>query len=206
VDNLIQISKEISSTFVHISTDYVFSGIKISPYSIHDKVNPINAYGVSKALGEKFIKQSEAKKYYVFRTAWLYSEFGTNFVKSILNKYQSNSEKISVVTDQFGNPTLASDLALQIIQAINLRVPYGFYHAVNSGSTSWYDLAVKAIKYAGYDPSRIYGITSDKYPSAVKRPMNTSLESTKWNDISIPEMRSWQEALKSAIPRIIQNT
>jgi dTDP-4-dehydrorhamnose reductase len=205
VDNLIKTCQEMSVIFVHISTDYVFSGSKKSPYFAYEEVNPINAYGASKVLGEKFIKESRAEKYYIFRTAWLYSEFGSNFVKTIITKRRGAKGEIKVVNDQFGNPTFASDLAFQIIQSINLEIPYGIYHAVNSGVASWYDLAMKVAEYSGYESNQIRAISSRENMSEVQRPLYTSLDSTKWSDVNIPEMRSWQKALEFAMPRIIKN-
>ena len=205
VNNLIQISRDISSTLVHISTDYVFSGSKTLPYLVNDKVDPINAYGVSKVIGEQLIQESNAEKFYIFRTAWLYSEFGANFVKTIISKYNAGQNQIKVVNDQFGNPTFATDLASQIIQSIRLNIPYGIYHAVNNGTASWYDLAVQTLNYLGNSSNVIHGISSNEYMSEVPRPQYTSLDTSKWSDLDIPGMRSWEEALSLAVPKIIQN-
>lgn len=205
VNNLIQICRDISSTLVHVSTDYVFSGSKTLPYLVDDKVDPINAYGVSKVIGEQLIQECNAEKFYIFRTAWLYSEFGTNFVRTIISKYNSGQNQIKVVNDQFGNPTFASDLASQIIQSIRSNIPFGIYHAVNNGTASWYDLAVKTLDYLGHDSNVIHGISSNEYISEVLRPQYTSLDTSKWSAIDIPRMRSWEEALSFAVPKIIKN-
>jgi len=204
VRQLLTACGEISATYAHVSTDYVFSGTKNSPYLVNDKTDPINAYGVSKALGEKFTIDSGLEKFYIFRTAWLYSEFGNNFVKTIISKYNSGQEEIKVVNDQFGNPTYAPDLAFQIIEAINRNVSVGIYHSVNSGTASWYDLAVKTIENLGYDTKKIQGVTSGEYRSDILRPQNTSLDVSKWSEVGMQQMQPWDVALKSAIPEIIK--
>lgn len=205
VHNLISACKEISSTLAHISTDYVFSGSKSSPYLVDDIVDPINAYGKSKVMGERFILESKAEKFYIFRTAWLYSEFGVNFVKKIILKQKSGQSHIKVVNDQFGNPTSASDLASQIIRSVELNIPYGIYHAVNTGMASWYDLAIKTLEFSGKDSSVIQPIDSKEYLSEVHRPIDTSLDTSQWLSLDIPAMRSWEEALSFEVPRIIQS-
>jgi dTDP-4-dehydrorhamnose reductase len=204
VRQLLMACGEISATYAHVSTDYVFSGTKNSPYLVNDKTDPLNAYGVSKALGEKFTIDSGLEKFYIFRTAWLYSEFGNNFVKTIISKYISGQEEIKVVNDQFGNPTYAPDLALQIIEAINRNVSAGIYHSVNSGTASWYDLAVKTIENLGYDTKKIQGVTSGEYRSDILRPQNTSLDVSEWSKVGMQQMQPWDAALKSAIPEIIK--
>ena len=204
VRNLLTACGEISATYAHVSTDYVFSGTKNSPYMVSDETDPINAYGVSKALGEKIIIESEVEKFYIFRTAWLYSEFGNNFVKTIISKYKSGQKEIKVVNDQFGNPTYAPDLASQIIEAINCNIPFGIYHSVNSGTASWYDLAVKTIENLGCDTKKIQGVNSSEYQSDILRPKNTSLDVSKWSKVGMEQMQPWGAALKSALPEIIQ--
>ncbi len=205
VDNLIRICDEVSSTLVHISTDYVFSGHKRVPYFRDDPTDPINIYGKSKLIGEKAIESSGASKYYIFRTAWVYSKFGNNFVKSIINKYHSGEHHIKVVNDQLGNPTFAADFAAHIVKAINLNIPFGAYHVVNSGVASWYDLAVRTFNYLKYDSKIIEAVSSSDYPSLVRRPSYTSLDSFDWSSLGLPKMRSWQSALKFSLPQIVQN-
>jgi len=205
VVELLKACAEISATYAHVSTDYVFSGRKNSPYLVNDKTDPINAYGISKELGEKFTLESGLKEFYIFRTAWLYSEFGNNFVKSIISKYNSGQKEIKVVNDQFGNPTYAPDLAFQIVEAINFKVSFGIYHSVNSGTASWYDLAVKTVENLGYDTKKIQGVTSDEYQSDILRPKNTSLDISKWSEVGMNQMRPWDAALKSALPEIVKH-
>ena len=205
VENLIRICNNASITLVHISTDGVFSGRKRVPYLRDDLTDPINVYGKSKLIGEKAIESSGATRYYIFRTAWVYSKFGKNFVKSIINKHHSGENHIKVVNDQLGNPTFATDFAAHIIESIKLNIPFGTYHVVNSGVASWYELAVKTFSYLGYDSDIIKGVSSDDYPSLVRRPSYTSLDSFSWNSLGMPEIRSWQSALKFSLPQIVHN-
>jgi len=205
VGNLINICDEISCVFAHISTDYVFSGSKKAPYLTGDDIDPINKYGVSKALGEKLIIESGVEKFYIFRTAWLYGEFGTNFIKTIIAKYKSGEKQILVVNDQFGSPTYVTDLASKIVESIKIELPYGIYHTVNSGQASWYDLATTTIKYLDQNPNVIIGVKSSENSNEVQRPSNSTLDTTKWKTLGISEMRPWEEALKFAIPHIVQH-
>ena len=205
VENLITICNHASITLVHISTDGVFSGSKRIPYLTDDLTDPINVYGKSKLIGEKAIESSGATRYYIFRTAWVYSKFGKNFVKSIINKHHSGENHIKVVNDQLGNPTFATDFAAHIIESIKLNIPFGTYHVVNSGVASWYELAVKTFSYLGYDSDIIKAVSSDDYPSLVRRPSYTSLDSFNWNNLGLPEIRSWESALKFSLPQIVDN-
>ncbi len=205
VESLIRICKDASITLVHISTDSVFSGHKRVSYLRDDPTDPINIYGKSKLIGEKAIESSGACAYYIFRTAWIYSKFGKNFVKTIINKYHSGENHIKVVNDQFGNPTFATDFAAQIIESIKLNIPFGTYHIVNSGVASWYELAVKTFNYLEYDSNIIEAVSSNDYPSLVRRPSYASLDSFDWSSLGLQKMRSWESALKFSLPQIVHN-
>ena len=205
VENLLKACSLFSCILVHISTDYVFSGSKSLSYSASDKVDPINAYGLSKALGERFIVESGMKNYYIFRTAWLYSEYGDNFVKTIIKKNTSGERRIEVINDLYGNPTYAVDLACQIFNLINSNIPFGIYHTVNEGVTTWFNLAKKTLELLGQKTNNIVGINSSDISSYINRPKNSAINTTKWQDLGLPEMRSWELALKSAIPQIMKN-
>ena len=156
----------------------------------------------SKALGEQLMINYNAESFYIFRTAWLYSEFGNNFVKNIIFKLYSGNTDIEVVNDQFGNPTNAHDLARRIIESVTSNIPYGIYNAVNTGSVSWYDFAVRIMELIGAKNERIKPISSKEYISTVIRPLNSSLDTSKWEAIGMSEMRSWDKALESQIPSI----
>ena len=202
VENLLQSSNYISSLFIHVSSDYVFSGSKGLPYTETDLTDPINAYGYSKALGEQLMINNNAKGFYIFRTAWLFSEFGNNFVKNIVLKFYSENADIEVVNDQFGNPTNAHDLAKRIIESVILNIPYGIYNTVNSGSVSWYIFAKRILELLGAENERIKPISSKDHVSKVIRPMNSSLDTSKWSAVGMSEMRSWDKALEMQISSI----
>lgn len=202
IENIVKIANGIGSKVVQISSDYVFSGDKNLPYEESDPMNPINAYGRSKALGEHLISKLNESPVYVLRTAWLHSEFGTNFVKSILRKYLTSELPIRVVNDQFGNPTSATDLAYQIVESVNNEIPFGTYHAVNTSSASWYDLSRYSLEYLGLDTNKLVGVASDESESHVNRPKNSSLGTSKWSQTNVPEMRNWKIALQDTIQNI----
>jgi dTDP-4-dehydrorhamnose reductase len=203
VQNIGLAAKNCDSKLIHISTDYVFSGDSRDSYSEDDALCPVNAYGRSKALGENLLREIEIQNYIILRTAWLYSKHRTNFLKTVLSKYLSTQKKIEIVDDQFGNPTNANDLARRIIEIESQEIPNGNYHAVNTGSTSWFGLAEESFKLLGLDLERLCPIpTPDSH--VLNRPRNTSLESKKWISSGMPPLRSWEEALKSEINAIFE--
>ena len=204
VENLAKAGKRVDAVMVQISSDYVFSGDKEQPYTETDSLTPKNAYGRSKALGEELLSRIEDSEIYVFRTAWLYGEFGKNFVKTILHKYLSQDYPIKVVNDQFGNPTSARDLALQIVESVSTKIPFGTYHAVNTSCGSWFDLASSSLEYLGLDTSNIIGMPSIQLESKVKRPINSCLDTSKWLQTQVPEMRNWKIALQDTIENVYQ--
>ena len=161
-------------TLLHISTDYVFDGEKINPYTSKDVPNPINEYGKSKLEGEKNI-QRFLKKYFIIRTSWLYSEFGNNFYKTILNKIKTNN--IIKVTDrEKGCPTNANNLAKYIIYITenDFHIKYGIYHFTDKISMTWYDFAKEILKQNGIDDSSRLERIND-YNTFTKRPKNSIL-------------------------------
>lgn len=199
VENLFRSTNEVSSLFIHISTDYVFSGRKGIPYKETDLTDAINVYGSSKALGEALIVNFKSDNFYIFRTAWLYSEFRNNFVKQIISRYYANESEIEIVDDQFGNPTSAFDLVKRIVKSVKSDIPFGIYHAANSGSVSWYNFALRVIELLGGKGERIKPVSSKDYISNVNRPMNSSLDTSKWVAVGMPEMQPWDKALELQI-------
>jgi dTDP-4-dehydrorhamnose reductase len=204
VENIIKTGSVVGSIVVHISSDYVFSGDKNQPYVEADPLNPINAYGRSKALGELLISKLDYSQIYVFRTAWLYSEFGKNFVKTILRKFLSHEYPLRIVNDQFGNPTSAAELAFQIVESVFMRIPFGTYHAVNTNCASWYDLSRFSFESLNLDTSNLLGIPSSDFELKVKRPINSCLDTSKWLLTQVPEMRNWEIALQDTIKNVYQ--
>ena len=143
--NLAQVCNDHDAILIHVSTDFVFDGEKNEPYTETDVANPISVYGASKLQGEVEIQQA-LKEYFIIRTSWLYSEYGNNFMKTMLRLAETR-DGISVVSDQIGTPTYAGDLAEIIIQIINTKTEkYGIYHYSNEGVASWFEFAKEIFK------------------------------------------------------------
>lgn len=195
IDYLSKATKALGAKFVHISTEYVFSGENKNGYNEDDKTEPINIYGKSKAEGEKILIASGVD-YYLIRTSWLYGRApqkgkprGKNFIDTILNK-ASQGEDLQVVNDQFGHPTYTLDLAQGIKTLLWENYPTGIYHLVNDGVASWFDLAKYALQLKGLD-AKIKPCLSTDFSSVAKRPQFSILNNNK-----LPKMRSWQEAVQ----------
>ena len=194
VSQLAQIAKNQKAKLIHISTDYVFDGGSDKPYTETDKTNPINVYGKTKLAGEKALQEIMTTNAIIIRTSWLYSEYGKNFVKTMLNIGKNNGE-ISVVNDQIGSPTYALDLAQTVIHIIShekftkTTFKTQIYHYSNLGFYSWYEFAKEIFKISDIG-CLVNPITTDKYPLPATRPMFTVLNSQKITDdfdLKIPE-------------------
>ncbi|MGE5943415.1 MAG: dTDP-4-dehydrorhamnose reductase [Flavobacteriales bacterium] len=200
VSFLAKVCKEYDTTLIHMSTDFVFDGKKRTPYTEMDIPNPINVYGVSKFKGEQYV-QDILKKYYIIRTSWVYSEYGNNFVKTML-KLTNQKNEISVVNDQIGSPTYAGDLANVILNLITSNTnSYGLYHYSNEGVASWYDFA-KAV----FEESKIHielmPIKTQDYQSLAKRPVFSVLDKYKVKNELKTQVPYWKDSLKKAITNI----
>ncbi|WP_339631653.1 dTDP-4-dehydrorhamnose reductase [Bizionia echini] len=175
--NLAEVSKRYGVTLIHISTDFVFNGSKREPYLETDTPNPINVYGNSKLQGERFI-QSTLKHYFIIRTSWLYSEFGNNFVKTML-RLGAEKKELHVVNDQIGSPTYAKDLAEVICEIIITKnTQFGLYHYSNQGILSWFEFA-QAIFNVTQNNIQLKPIPTSGYPTPAKRPLYSVLSSSK---------------------------
>ena len=174
VKNLTHICNENQSILIHISTDYVFDGAKKIPYVENDKANPLNAYGMTKYLGEKHVLRN-ANFGYIIRTSWLYSKnFGRNFYRNILSEASIGNE-IEVVKDQYGTPTNTEKVADFIIKIIVSLPEKGIYHCAGEEVMSWYDFANKIVNENNY-PNKIIPINSNY--GVVKRPSYSPLKNT----------------------------
>jgi len=171
--NIAMACEEIKCPVVYISTDYVFNGEKGSSYDEWDAPNPINKYGLSKLMGERFIS-SLTNRFYIIRTSWLYGKNGKNFVDTII-KLLSDKDTVEVVHDRNGCPTYTIDLAKKILEILGKG--YGTYHITNAGSCSWYDLALKIAKLKGFN-KEIIPVTSEHFKRPAPRPANSVLNST----------------------------
>ena len=203
VGNLANAMREVGGTLFHVSTDYVFGCDGNTPRTEDMPLNPLGVYGKTKLHGEQAIEESGCKAL-IFRTAWLYSEFGNNFLKTMM-RLTAEREQLNVVFDQVGTPTYAGDLALAIFSIIEAGVyagNEGIYHFSNEGVCSWYDFAVEIAATAGNANCRINPCHSSEFPSPVTRPPYSVLDKTKIKntfDIDIPH---WRESMEYCIKRI----
>ncbi|MCM1519975.1 MAG: dTDP-4-dehydrorhamnose reductase [Lachnoclostridium sp.] len=198
--NLACAIRENDGVLIHISTDYVFGGENNIPIKEDEPTNPIGVYGMTKLEGEKEIARSRCKAI-ILRTSWLYSEYGKNFVKTMLD-LTSNKKDLNVVFDQCGTPTYARDLADAIIDIIAKRKfegNFGIYHFSNEGVCSWYDFAKAISQMAGYSDCNIQPCHSDEFPSPVKRPAYSVLDKTKYKSTFDRQIPYWTDSLKICI-------
>lgn len=197
VDHLAKICQTINATLIHFSTDYVFDGQQKTGYDEASPKNPLNAYGLSKALGEDLI-QKNLQKYFIIRTSWLFGPGGPNFVNTMLNLAQKQTE-LKVVHDQIGKPTYSIDLAAGIKSIVNDyladKLKPGIYHLTNENHCSWAELAQKifAIKQL---PVKVIPVTTAEFPRPAPRPAYSIL-----NNHKLPLLRSWESALKEYLQK-----
>lgn len=206
VSNLARAMKEVGGTLFHVSTDYVFGLDGNTPRTEDMPVNPLGVYGRTKLNGELAIKESGCKAL-IFRTAWLYSEFGNNFLKTMM-RLTAEREQLNVVFDQVGTPTYAGDLALAIFSIIEAGVyegNEGIYHFSDEGVCSWYDFAVEIAAAAGNTNCRISPCHSSEFPSPVTRPPYSVLDKTKIKNTFDMDIPHWRESMEYCIKRIKAN-
>ena len=204
VEHLAQAAKDNGATLIHISTDYVFGAGGNTPRTEDMPLAPLGAYGRTKLAGEEAIAKSLCKAI-IIRTAWLYSEFGNNFVKTMLH-LTAQKESIRVVFDQVGSPTYAADLALVIFSIIEgdmYEGNEGTYHFSDEGVCSWYDLAVETARMVRHTNCRIEPCHSSEYPSPVTRPPYSVLDKSKIKQTFGVDIPHWRESLAYCIGRIM---
>lgn len=186
--NLAKVCNKLKIPFFHYSTDYIFNGLKKDGYrENYNKIDPINAYGKTKALGEKLIKKN-CKKYYILRTAWLYGKNGKNFVDTMLQLAKEN-DTLKVVNDQHGKPTYTVDLAKRTKAILDKKLRPGVYHVTNEGQASWYDFAKEVFRIKGVKV-KVNPCATSEFPRKAIRPEYSALINTK-----LPAMRNWKKAL-----------
>jgi len=204
VKAIAMICKQKAIRLIHISTDYVFDGHGNRPIHENDQPNPLSVYGQSKLDGERHVVEL-LDNAYVIRTAWVYSTFGKNFVKTI-SKLASERESLNVVSDQIGSPTYAADLALVIVSIIQkvgkgeVDVP-GIYHYANEGAISWYDFAWFIVNYRKRN-CRINAIPTEAYPTPAVRPRFSVLDKTKIKTTFGIEVPHWYESLSACLMKL----
>jgi dTDP-4-dehydrorhamnose reductase len=212
-DNLAAVCAKAKLPFIHISTDYVFNGQKKSPYVETDQVSPIGVYGKSKEQGEKRVR-FRIKEHVILRTSWLYGVHGNNFVKTML-RLGRKKKTIKVVSDQYGSPTSAADLAEAVLTIadliisapkINSKINWGTYHYCGQGITTWHEFAEAVFDIVGkHDVMKVEKIEPIKtvdYPTLAKRPLFSALDCSLIEKSFGIKAKPWQESLKVTIDRI----
>ena len=203
VRNLAEAVKAVDGTLFHVSTDYVFGAEGNTPRTEDMPTNPLGVYGVTKLHGEQAIAEVGAKAL-IFRTAWLYSEFGNNFLKTML-RLTAEKESLNVVFDQVGTPTYAGDLAMTIFSIIEGNYyagNEGVYHFSNEGVCSWYDFAQEIATAMRHDKCKIYPCHSSEFPSKVTRPPYSVLDKTKIKKTFGVDIPHWRESMIYCLKRI----
>lgn len=205
-------------SLIHISTDYVFNGMGFMPYTEDRMTLPVSVYGATKREGEAYIEDSGCK-YLIFRTAWLYSEYGNNFVKTMLRLFSEKGE-INVVNDQIGTPTYAGNLAELIVNIIERTTPLegkdvipllenGIYHFTDEGVASWYDFACEIYEQWSHKVlglCGINGVTTKQYGSKVKRPYYSVLDKTKYKKDfkGLYTPKNWRYGVRKVVEKLLK--
>ncbi len=203
VKKIAEIANKQESKLIHISTDYVFDGESNKLYTETDITNPINVYGKTKLAGEKALQDIMSTDAIIIRTSWVYSEYGNNFVKTMLRLGKERNE-LSVVSDQIGSPTYATDLAEVILGIINNKdyqdknQSTQVCHYSNEGEISWYEFAKEIFKLAEVD-CKVSPITTEQYPTPARRPMNTIMDKNKITKAFSVDTPDWKKSLNTCM-------
>ena len=201
-ENLAEACAENNAQFIHVSTDYVFDGENNLAYTEEDFTNPLGVYGASKLAGDELALEVNPCSV-IFRTSWVYSEFGKNFVKTMLNLF-ATKEELSIVADQFGQPTNANDLAEAIMKIIKSeKITPGIFNFSNLGRISWFDFAEK-IAELSEAKIKLNAIETSQYPTPAKRPKNSVLDLDKISKTYAIQLKPWEESLEDCV-QILQN-
>jgi dTDP-4-dehydrorhamnose reductase len=202
-ENLAIAANLCDSKLIHVSTDYVFSGEAQTPWQVADEINPQSAYGRTKAEAESRVRAAYSENSFIVRTAWLYSPWGKNFVKTMTKIAVKGESEVSVVNDQIGQPTSAIDLAKLLVELGISNSPAGIYHGTNSGQTTWFEFAQEIFNFTGADVGRVVPVSSSENPRPAKRPSYSVLSHDAWAKTSIKPLRDWKIALAEVMPAII---
>ena len=203
VRNLAQAAARHGATLIHVSTDYVFDGTGCTPYTEDMPASPAGAYGRTKLAGERAVAESGCR-YLILRTAWLYSEFGNNFLKTML-RLTAEREELNVVFDQIGTPTYAADLAraiFDIVESGKYGGNEGIYHFSNEGVCSWYDFAREIASAAGHTSCRINPCRTWEYPTKAVRPAYSVLDKGKYRRTFGAGIPHWREAMQRCLRQL----
>lgn len=205
VKNLAESAAKHNAKVIHVSTDYVFDGTGTKPYKESDSVNPQSIYGKSKREAEVLLREICLDSI-IIRTAWLYSVFGNNFVKTMI-RLGNEKEALNVVADQKGSPTNAADLAHTILEIINFteasgEFKPGIYHFTDEGETTWYDFTLAIHELKGITTCKVSPVTTDQYPTKAVRPKYSVLDKTKIKTTFGLEIPQWKDSLKKVIEEL----
>lgn len=200
VKSLAEICEENNTVLIHISTDYVFDGEANSPLDENYKTNPINVYGASKLKGEEYIANA-LSEYFIIRTSWLYSEFGHNFLNTILKKAEEKAT-LNITDSQLGTPTNANDLAQFILELVNEEnKEFGLYHFSNLGEATWHDFAAAILEFSG-NKEQVVLNKSNSYKTMAARPNYSILDKSKLKSILKKDVPNWRDSLEELITSI----
>lgn len=201
-ENLAEACAENNAQFIHVSTDYVFDGENNLAYTEEDFTNPLGVYGASKLAGDELALEVNPCSV-ILRTSWVYSEFGKNFVKTMLNLF-ATKEELNIVADQFGQPTNANDLAEAIMKIIKSeKITPGIFNFSNLGRISWFDFAEK-IAILSEAKIKLNAIETSQYPTPAKRPKNSVLDLDRISKTYAIQLKPWEESLEGCV-QILQN-
>ncbi len=206
VKEIAKIAKKNNMSLIHISTDFVFDGLKVKPYIETDNTLPLNIYGKTKLDGENALLSLMKSNAIIIRTSWVYSEFGNNFVDTILNLTQNNTE-LNIISDQIGTPTYAHDIAQTILNILESEkfifgdMPTKIYHYSNDGECSWYDFALEIINILGIECT-INPVNAKDYPLPAKRPKNSLLSKDKIACEFDLNLNFWKDSLKVCLKNL----
>ena len=201
-ENLAEACAENNAQFIHVSTDYVFDGENNLAYTEEDFTNPLGVYGASKLAGDELALEVNPCSV-ILRTSWVYSEFGKNFVKTMLNLFATKDE-LNIVADQFGQPTNANDLAEAIMKIIKSeKITPGIFNFSNLGRISWFDFAKKIAELSDAK-IKLNAIETSQYPTPAKRPKNSVLDLDKISKTYVIQLKPWEESLEDCV-QILQN-
>ena len=191
----------LGAKLIHISTDYVFDGSSTRPYSEVDQAEPISFYGESKLHGEIAVIEANPQAW-VVRTSWIYAPRFANFPTAILRRL-GKGERFEVVDDQIGAPTAADDFVTGILDLTNQSAPYGLYHLVNQGQTTWFEFAREIAQATGFDPDLVIATSSKDSNRAAERPRFSVLSTQKWVASGLAPLAGWQQAWQSQAPEFL---
>ena len=195
-ENLAGAAASTGARFVHFSTDYVFDGRATAPYEEDHDLAPQNAYGRSKADGERRVLAADPGAT-ILRTAWLYGAHGPNFAATML-RLAADRQTVDVIDDQRGQPTWTRDVADRVVEMLDADTPGGIYHATNSGETTWYGFAREVFRLGGLDETRVHPTDSASFVRPAVRPGYSVLGQLGWNSVGLAPLRDWRAALAAA--------